>query len=205
MPAAAYVSIDEGSDRKMATVQRTIDSETVEQSEVAVTLPYIATYVVTTQTAVALSAANSHVFQLLGSESHRVLLRRLEVFQKADAAADTRIEFELVRVDTAGTSGTALTPVPTDEVDDATTAEGMTLPSSKGDEGDSLGFRTGTVLAEPATAGHDHVLLLDYYSISSKPPTIAAGGTTGIVLKSITTDADATVHVVATFEEVDWA
>jgi hypothetical protein len=189
----------------MATVQRTIDSETVEQTEVAVTLPYVPTYVVTTETAVALSAANSHVFQLLGSSSNRVLLRRLEVTQKAVATADTRIEFELVRLDTAGTGGTTLTTNPTDPVDDASTAVGMTLPSSKGTEDESLGFRTGTVLIAPATAGHEYTLLLVWDDPTSKPPTIATGGTTGIALKNINTDASATVHVVATFQEVEWS
>lgn len=204
MPSPSYVTVDEGTDRKMATVQRTKSAETVEETEVAVTLPYVPTYVVTTETAVALSAANSHLLQLLGSSTNRVLLRRLEVTQKAAATANTRIEFELVRLDTAGTGGTALTPKPTDPVDDATTAVGMTLPSSKGTEDESMGFRTGTVLTAPA-AGHDHVLLLIYDAITSKPPTIAAGGTTGLALKNVNTDATATVQIVATFEEADWS
>lgn len=204
MAAASYVTVNEGVDRKMATVSRTIDSETVEQSEVAVTLPYIPTYVVTTETAVALSTANSHVFQLMGSSTNRVLLRRLEVYQKAAASAAAFAEFELVRLDTAGTGGTALTPEPADPVDAATDAEGMTLPSSKGTEDESFGFRTGVILAAPA-AGARPVLLLEWDDTSAKPPTIAAGGTTGIALKNISSDSTATVHVVATFQEVDWS
>ena len=205
MPDASYVQVNEGSDRKVAFVQRSISSNTVEQTEVALTLPYIPTYVVTTETPVSLATANSHVLQIMGSTLNRDLLRSVEVTQVGAALNDTRIQFELVRLDDAGTGGTALTPNPTDPVDAATTAAGMTLPSSKGTENESMGFWAGSVVTDPENLpGFDLVLDLEFEG-HGKPPTLAGGGSTGFALKNVTSEPSATVHVRATFEEVFWS
>ena len=211
MPDSSYIQVNEGSDRKVAFIQRAISSNTVEQTEVAVTLPYIPTYVVTTETAVSLATAGSHVLQLLGSTVNRDLLRSVEVTQLGAALNDTPMAWELVRLDTAGTGGTALTPNPLDPVDPATTAAGMTLPTSKGDEDESMGFWTGAVSTDPGWfpgEGACYVLKLVFPeggNMTSKPPTMAAGGTTGFALKNVTAEPSATVHVRATFEEVFWS
>ena len=206
MPDDSYIQVNEGADRSVSFVQRSKASNTVEETVVVSSLPYIPTYVVSTTTAVALATANSHVLQVLGSTLNRTLLRSLEVTQLANAVASTRVAFQLLRVTDAGTGGTAITANQNDPVDPETTAAGMTLPSSKGTEDELLGTWTGTVLAAAAAAGHDYVLKVVFPEDGhSKPPTIAAGATTGLVLKNITAEPSATLHVRATFEEVFWA
>lgn len=205
MGQPSFIGVNEGDDRNLATVQRSVASTTVEQTEVAPTLPYVPTYTVVTSSPVRISTASSHVVQLLGSTLNRDLLRWIEVTQVGNANAAARVEFEVRRVDTAGTGGTTLTPNPVDPVDPATTARGMTLPSSKGTEGNLLAKRTGTILTTP-TAGHDRVVRFEFdQDVTTKPPTIAAGATTGIVIKNLQTDTTATVLVEMGFQEVFWS
>lgn len=199
-----YVSVDEGADRQLSGITRSIASNDVTQMEAAVTLPYIPTYTVVAGP-IPLATASSHILQLLGSTINRDLLRYIEVTQVGNAASAKQIEFELRRLDTAGTGGTSVTPNPVDPVDGATTARGMTLPSSKGTEDELLAKRAGTVLTAP-TAGHERVVRFGFNDDpTTKPLTIAAGATTGLALKNIQTDTTATVLVEACFQEVFWS
>lgn len=207
MPDPSYIQVNEGGDRNVAFVQRSKASSTVEETEVAITLPYIPTYRLTTPSPVPLSTPSSHLLQLLGSTLNRDLLRSIEITQVGNAASAKQIELEVRRIDTAGTGGTAVTANPADTVDPATTAAGMTLPTSKGTEDELLSKKAGPVLTAPA-AGHERVVRFIFPETggpTTKPPTIAAGGSSGIVVKNLQSDATATVLISAEFEEVFWA
>lgn len=205
--ANAYIQVDQGTGPKVSFVERSKASNTVDETEVAVSLPYVPTYRVGTSVPVSLATPSSHVFQLLGSTINRDLLRSIEITQIGNATASTAIAFQVLRVTTAGTGGTSLTPQPVDPVDPDTTATAMTLPTSKGAEGANLGTKTGVVLTTAATAGHERVVRFTFPETgdpSTKPPTIVAGGATGLVVKNIHSDATATVHIVAEFQEAFW-
>lgn len=200
-----YIGVNEGTARKISGVTRSIGSNDVTQMDAAVTLPYVPTYTVVTSSPVPLATASSHVFQLMGSTINRNLLRWIEVTQVGVAASAKQVEFEVRRLDTAGTGGTTLTPNPVDQVDPVTTTRGMTLPSSKGTEDELLGKRAGPVLTAP-TAGHARVVRFEWVDdVTTKPVTVSAGGTSGIALKNLQTDTTATVLVEVGFQEVFWS
>ena len=202
----SYVMVNEGEDRKVAFVQRSIGSNTVEQSEVAVTLPYIATHRFTAGP-VRLATASSHIFQFMGSGLNRTLLRFIEVTQVGNATASQQLEVEIRRLDTRGTGGTAVTPVPNDPIDSASTATGMVLPSSKGTEDELLAKKSGPILTTAATAGHERVVKFTFPESgdpTTKPLIFAAGSTTGFALKNIQSDVTATVLITGEYQEVFW-
>ena len=205
MASASFVGINEGDDRNLATVQRSIASTTVEQTEVAVTLPHVPSYTMVTSAPVALATASSHLFQFMGSGLNRDLLRRVEITQVGNAAASRIVEFELRRLDTSGSGGTAVTPNTVDPVDSASTARGMILPSSKGTEDELLYKKSGVILQTAATVGHREVATFEFPEGTTKPVTTAAGSTTGWVLKNMQSDSTATLLISVTYEEVFWS
>src|SRR3990167_5596187 len=102
----SYVMVNDGTGSKVSFVQRSKASNTVNETEVALSLPYVPTYTIVTPSPVSLATASSHPLQILGSTINRDLLRYIEVTQVGNAASAKQIEFELRRLDTAGTGGT---------------------------------------------------------------------------------------------------
>ena len=200
----SYISVDEGTERKIDHWQRTINSATVDQGRVVLAPTFVPTYVATHATAIAISTANDHIMQLMASADFRYLLRRIEVEQVAAANATAQVEIALYRLSSAGTGGTAVSPVELDPVNDASTAAGMTLPSSKGTEGDLLGIWTAVI---QSTITNQTAPLLDikFDGIHLQPPTVAAGTSNGLALKCLDSDSTATVRTRLTFEELDWS
>lgn len=199
------ISFDEGSARAWAFWQRAVASNTVEEQKTVVSEPFIPTYTISVTTAISTGTANSHLLQIMGSTLNRVYLRRLIVTQMAGAGAATQAQFQILRVTTAGTGGTSYTPATLDPTDGATTARGMTLPTGKGTESTILWTGSGTLLATVPVAGSGPVLNLDWTRERGKSPVIAAGGSTGVVLKNITGVATATVLIHAEFVEAFWS
>jgi hypothetical protein len=203
----SYVMVNDGTGSKVSFVQRSKSSNTVNETEVSLSLPYIPGYRLTTPSPVSLATASSHLMQFLGSAINRDLLRFIEVTQVGNAAASKQVEFELLRLTTAGTGGTSITPNPSDLVDPATSARGMTLPSAKGTESSLMGKKAGPILTTAATAGHERVVRFTFPETgdnSTKPVTTASGATTGWVLKNVQSDATCTVLISAEFQEVFW-
>jgi hypothetical protein len=199
----SYVTVlDAESGKNLATFERTVGGQTVQDQRVVLAEAFLPTYSVSVTTAVSTATANSHLLQIMAGANKRVLLRRIYVTQLANAGANTSAVFQLLRLTTAGTGGTAFTPRQLDPADGNAEATAMTLPSSKGTEGNVLWTGTGILLATAATAGSDMIIDLDYRAgLRTKPPTIAAGTSNGLALKLITAVASATVHIYAEFVE----
>lgn len=203
--AESLIAVTEGAGKNTSTWQRTKNSQTVEDQQVVISEPYLAAYTISVTTAISTGTANSHLLQIMAGASNRVLLRRLTVTQIVNAGAATRCVFQLLRLTTAGSGGTAYTPRALDPVDGAAGATAMTLPSSKGTEGNILG--TWAQLIDGATPAVTELPILDivWADDRTKSPAIAAGTSNGLALKNITAVATATVHITASIVEVAWS
>jgi len=190
--------------RKFLTWQQTSGADTVETYLASQHEPHLATYTVQSGGAVAALTANDHTLQIMAGATLRVHLRRLLLYQVANAAADASFQFSLFRLTTAGTGGTAITPRPMDTADAAAGATAITLPTAKGTEGVVLW--TGRVFIDNSVivfGGAAHPLLdLDWRRDPlTKCPIIPAGTSNGLALKQINNDASATFLVHAVFVE----
>jgi hypothetical protein len=194
------IAIDEGVGAKLDHYQRTITSNTVNQARVVLAEAYAASYSVSVTTAVATATANSHLLQIVAGALNRVILRRLVVYQMVAAGAATAVNLTLVRLTTAGTGGTSFTARALDPIDTATAAAAMTLPSSKGTEGNILW--TGAMNVAASAGVQQPLLDLNWDDPRTRPPVIAAGTSNGLALKNITALATATVHIYAEFVEL---
>jgi len=202
--AESLVQVTEGSGKKLHTFARTIGANTVEDEVVLLGENYLASYTVQhAQASVSTATANSHLMQIMAGASLKVRIRLIAVYLHQTATAVSLGAFQLVRLTTAGTGGTAITPNPLDPSDAAAGATAMTLPTVKGTEGALLWG--GTALYEQTlTAGNQWVqpfAVWDFDRPRSKPPIIAAGVANGVALKQLTAIANATVSVVVLLDE----
>lgn len=202
----AYVQINEGSGKKLAHWERTIGADTIEEQKMVISEPFLASYSITTATAVSIATAASHVLQIMAGSSLRVALRRLKVTQLVNGSAATRQQWQLFRLTTAGTGGTAITPRALDAADGASGCTAMTLPTVKGTEGNLMWSEAS--LVEAATpAANASLPLIDYEwdGDRTKSIVIASGTANGIALKCVSGVTSATVVVYAEVVELSWS
>jgi hypothetical protein len=200
----SFIEVTEGTGKKLAAFERTVNSQTVQDQRFVLAEPFLPSYTVAITTEVSLATANSHLLQIMAGANKRLLLRRIKVTQLGAASTAQVCVFQLVRLTTAGTGGTAYTPRQFDPADGNAEATAMTLPSSKGTEGVGLWTETGVLWSTVPTAGSGQdVVDLDFRSgLRTKPPTIAAGTSNGLALKNVTAiTTTPTVHIYAEFVE----
>lgn len=205
--AESIVNVTEGSGKKLHTFQRTIGVNAVEDEVILHGEPYLASYLIGTGSGISVATAASHVLQIMAGGSLRVYLRRLMIYQVGLATTAGVGDFALLRLTSAGTGGTVVTPNPMDPADAASGCAAMTLPTVKGTEGvglwrGELYFQQtlGTGEAGPAMLLAD----IDFDRFRIKPPIIAAGTTNGLALKAITGNAAASVTVLAYVSEANF-
>ncbi len=144
----------------------------------------------------------SHAIQIMAGAALNVRIRRIRVSEHSVPAAISANEMQLVRVTTAGSGGTAITPRPFDTSDAAAGATAQTLPSSKGTEGailwsEDLALGTGTVITQTR--------IFEWFQVDeNKPIIIPAGTTNGLVLKIIAGVASATCNITVEFVETSF-
>ena len=197
--AETFAEATAGSGLKWHSWTRSIGGSTV---HAGFTLPDEYPYASYTAIANAVSGAtaNSHMMQVMAGSSLNVRIRRILVTQNAAAAAVAVMPFSVVRLTTAGTGGTAVTPSKDDGADSASGATAMTLPSSKGTEGAFLLQRAtwaGTGAIPTGTKGD----FLWEQLINSKPIIIAAGTSNGIAIKNTGGLAGTTYDITVEFVE----
>jgi hypothetical protein len=123
----------------------------------------------------------------------KVLIRRITLEQNSNATTGAPLPFAIVRLTTAGTGGTALTPRPYDSTDAASGATGMTLPTVKGTEGVTLLEGVLTMRQTVAAAGTQPDDVWQWTQPANlKPIVIPAGTANGICLKLSSAIAAAT-------------
>jgi hypothetical protein len=201
--AESNVNVTEGSGKRLHTFNRTIGAVSVEDEFMLPgEFPY-ATYSVSVNL-VATTTSLSHVMQIMAGASLNVRVRRIRIKQRDGPAAITVMDFAVLRLTTAGTGGTAITPRPYDTADAAAGATAQTLPTAKGTEGVFLwqeGFWFATA-AIPATGSKDFIEWVQLPG--SKPIIIPAGTTNGIAIKNTGAVAASSVSVDIEFVETNF-
>lgn len=201
----SFVSVDEGSARKIRTFQRTDGADTVEEWMYAESEPFLAAYTVSVTTAIATSEANSHLLQIMAGSTLDVGIRRITVAQMANGTTQVN-QWQLVRLTTAGTGGTSYTPRPHAPGDSASGATAMAavVSPNKGTEGVALGSFVVLTHATAATVGLNPIFDRQWALDRTKGLWIAAGTSNGIALKNITASASTTVHITVELVEAGW-
>lgn len=145
------------------------------------------------------ATASSHLMQLMAGASNTVRIRRVWVAQLTPSTADGQSSVQIIRLTTAGTGGSALTPAPFDLADSASGAAGRSLTTAKGTEGTlimtgNIGFRnTAPTDGDNAWSWEQHG--------GTGPIVIPAGTSNGIAIKNGSAIAGATVNIIIEFVE----
>jgi len=199
--AESIVQVTEGSGKKLRTFQRVITPNTVEEEAMFLAEQNAPTYAWTTP-GLSLAAAGD-LMQIMAGASLNVYLRRILVYQHIAATTAAIAEFQLVRLTTAGTGGTAVNPLPLDSTDNAASSAGMTLPTARGTAGNRLWHGDAGLLQTMPTSGASLLLLdLDFDKLlRGKVPRIPAGVTNGLAFQLVSTHAGAQVIIAAYLAE----
>lgn len=205
--AESIVQVNEGAGKKLHTFQRTIGANAVEDEVILHGEPYLATYGITPTATLSMATANDHLVQIMAGASLNVLVRRIRLYQVVAVTTAASSSFQLLRLTTAGTGGTALTPAPFDSTDAAAGATAMTLPTVKGTEGVVLAYTTCSMIQTAPAGGPGQSTLLvewDFDRLRTKGLRIPAGATNGIALKHLTANAAGTVIFEAVISELNF-
>lgn len=205
--AESIVQVNSGTGPKLHTFNKTIGANSVEDEVVILGEQYLASYTVTTG-AVSTATSASHVLQIMAGASLKVRIRRIELFQLAAATAAAIGQFQILRLGTAGTGGTAITPMQLESTDAAAGATAMTLPTVKGTEtGANVLHQANAYLFQTVGASTQFtnpLYVWDFDRLRMKPLIIPAGVANGICVKMGAAFAGATVMLVAYFEETSF-
>lgn len=183
--AESLVQVTEGTGKKLHTNQRTIGANNVEDEVVILGEQYLASYIVHPNANISTATGASHLLQIMAGASLKVRIRRIEIFQVVLATTVSFIDFQLWRLSTAGTGGTAYNPAPL-EPGDVAGATAMTLPTVKGTETTQI-CSVQPVLLQTLGASADLTqprAVIDFDRPRSKPLIIAAGAANGIAIKN---------------------
>jgi hypothetical protein len=201
MATDTFLQITQGAGTKLHTFTRVVGVDTVHESVFVLGISPFPTYSVTASN-ISTATAAAHTCQVMAGASLNVYITRIKIAQRTLATTSTVQFFEVRRLTTAGTGGTAITPAPFDLTDAAAGAAGMTLPTVKGTESTLL--RTMTVgltqTAPVLNTSVDEWLLNSY----TKPIRIASGTANGIVVKNVTAIAAGTVDITFEFFELSY-
>jgi hypothetical protein len=204
--ATSYVSFNEGTARKVRTFQRTDGATTVEEWMYAETEPVLDAYTVSAVN-VAGVTADSHVLQIMAGASLRVGIRRITIYQYSSSNTTRQVRFGVHRLTSAGTGGTAVTPLPLDPASGAVGATAMTLPTGKGTEisGAVGGVHIGVIQSNSINQGSNPLLDIDFGYGRERALWIAAGTSNGICVKNLVADSSVTYNIVVRLVEAGWA
>jgi hypothetical protein len=200
--AEAFVNMTEGSGKKAHAWDRTIGANTVLDEFMLPGEYPLASYTLRfSQISGATSA--DHLLQIMAGASLNVRVRRVVVKQHAAPAAVSANELQIVRLTTAGTGGTAVTPGKLDTADAASGTTGMTLPTAKGTESTIL-YTESIWLGTAAIPVRDPFRIDPYVLEGIKPILIPAGTANGIAIKITTGVASLTLSGWVEFVETSF-
>src|ERR1035437_994874 len=140
MATPTYVAITEGTGKKMASVTYAEAGQTVLDQKVILGEQYLPTFTVTA-VGISTTSTGAHLLQVMAGASLNLRLRRIAVWQSALATTAAIVDLSVLRLSSAGTGGSPITPTPADPSDSATSTA-MSLPAAPG--------TTATVILQPS-------------------------------------------------------
>lgn len=150
--AESTIAVTEGTAGKyLHTYSRSIASTTREDQATFPAEYPLATY--TVAATMRANTASSHLLALQGDGTNYVRVRRITIRQANILSSASTLAIQVLRTSTAGSGGTAVSGRAFDQGDTTPYAGSVvTLPSSKGTEGDQLlFFRLGLSASNPLT------------------------------------------------------
>ena len=206
----SFIGVTPGTGAKLATGPTyTENSNVVQDEKVLHGEPYLATYNALSSTTSGLSTAtvNTNLFQVMAGASLKVYLRSMRIYQLALATTATfGVAFDVVRVTSAGTGGSAITPAPLDTADAASGATAMSAVVTPGTLTTSVDSVVTYFLQVLPTAVTALPLMaqFNWETPRSKGLVIPAGTTNGIIVRNRAAVAGATVVIVVQFVEASY-
>lgn len=201
--AESTLGVDPGTTLKLHTYTRTIGANSVLDEFVLMGENPYATYVAAGN-GISIGTANSHTIQLMAGSSQNVRIRSIHIKQSALAGTEAIGAWQLLRLSSAGSGGSGITPAPYDTSDSAAGATCQSLPSSKGTETTNLHNPRVTIANATSTVGLKRDEWEWHQQPGMKPIIVPAGTSNGIALKNITAIASASVVVEIIFQETSF-
>jgi hypothetical protein len=201
--AYSSVNVTEGSGKRLNTWDRTVSSVLVQEQYVQAAEPAAASYWTIAYSGSTATGA-AHLVQIMAGSSLYVRIRRIAIMQKTAAGTAQVGEFDILRLTTAGTGGSALGINKADTADAAAGATAMSLPSSKGTEGLSVAFTSLLMSGSSTTVGTVDTRAEWVAAPGTKGIVIAPGTSNGIAVKNNNAIASGTVTVVVEFVETSY-
>lgn len=200
----ASLVVTAGSGTNIHTSTRSYSGTTKHDQYVLQAEADLPSYVTTSTATYSVATADGH-FQLMAGSSLAVRVRYIHIGPGVSATTAGVQSFEIWRLSTAGSGGTAYTPRPLDTADSAAGATSMALPSSKGTETVLMGRRVLEIRQSYSTlGGAEGELNWVYYGFGMKSLLIPAGTSNGIAIKHTAAMAGATVAVEIGFIETSF-
>jgi hypothetical protein len=199
----AHVSVTEGTGLKLAAVSYTEATLTVNDQKVILGEQYLPTFTVSAL-GISTTSTGAHLLQIMAGSALNLRLRHIAIWQSALATTAALTGLSILRLTSAGTGGSAITPTSFDPADTAT-ATAMSLPSAPGGAS-SIIVRPSVYFSQTLPLGGPGTLPLlyerDWDALRAKPPTVAAGATHGIAVVIVSGVAAATVNITVTYSEL---
>ena len=193
--AEGIVEVTAGSGTKLHSWSKTVGANTVHDE---FTLPGeypLATYSILASS-ISVATVDDHLLAIQAGSSLNVRIRRIRVEQDASATAAATLALTVLRLTTAGSGGTSVTPRPYDTTDSAAGCTARTLNSSKGTEGVELLHPLMVLRQTVATAGAQFDDFWEWSQMpNQKPIIIPAGTANGIAIKTLNGRAGASVVI----------
>lgn len=202
----SIIEVTSGSGTKIHSWSRTVGANTVHDE---FTLPgeYPGASYTVAASSMSTATASSHLLQIMAGSSLNVYIRRIRIEQLANATTAALNSYLLIRLSSAGTGGTSLTPAPLDTSDSASGATAMTLPSSKGTETTEIRRETLVMrqaFLTTATQPEETITWEWLPRDGIKSLRIAAGTSNGICIKNGSAIAGGTVIIHVEFVELSY-
>lgn len=199
--AEAFVNVTEGSGKKLHGWDRVIGANTVIDEFTQLGEYPLACYTVTAD-GISAATANDHVLQIMAGASLLLRIRLYWIEQANLGGAAATVGFDVVRLTSAGTGGTAITPAKIDSADGAAAFTAMTLPTVKGTESTRPGprIRIPSVSAQPTNSAGPFVWP-PIGNLRFKDIVVPAGTANGVALKATANIATATWDITAVVME----
>ena len=199
--AASSIQVTQGSGTRLASNSYTEGAVTVHDEKMILGEQYLPTYTIG-GAGPSIATINSHLLQIMAGASLRVRIRYIEISPGTAATTALRGAWGILRLTSAGTGGTAITPRPLNTTDAASGATAMTLPTAGGTEGVTLWAMSDNVWQTmPANGRIGPTVSFDSDRLRSQPIVIPAGTANGIVIKNLIAVAGADVNINVVFDE----
>src|ERR1035437_3643895 len=130
MSTPTYLSITEGAGKKVAGASYIEAGQSMLDQKILIGEQYLPTYTVNAL-GILTTATASHLLQVMAGTGLNIRLRHIAVWQSGLATASAFADLSIVRLTSAGSGGSVITPTPHDSAD-TVTATAMSLPAAKG-------------------------------------------------------------------------